>query len=53
MKQLSHNHRNWNERVVKPVTRLIRKNSDVLRLDDLGFPEDWEELITWQDAVIQ
>lgn len=50
MKQLAHNHHNWNERVVKPVTRLIRKNSDVLRLKDLGFPENWEELISYNDT---
>lgn len=49
MKQLAHNHSDWNERVVKPVSRLIKKNSDVLRLKDLGFPENWEELITYMD----
>lgn len=48
MKQLAHNHSAWNERVVKPVSRLIKKNSDVLRLKDLGFPENgWEEAITY------
>ncbi len=47
MKQLAHDHRNWNERVVKPVSRLIRKNSDVLRLDDLGFPPEWESMLPW------
>lgn len=48
MKQLAHDHAAWNERVVKPVSRLIMKNSDVLRLKDLGFPETgWEEAITY------
>lgn len=45
MKAIYHNHANWNERVVKPVTRLLRKNADIVRLSDLGFPENWEELI--------
>lgn len=49
MKQLAHNHESWNERVVKPVSRLIKKNSDVLRLKDLGFPEKWEEMILYSD----
>ena len=48
MMQLAHDHAAWNERVVKPVSRLLRKNSDVLRLKDLGFPETgWEEAITY------
>ena len=50
MKQLAHDHKSWNERVVKPVSRLIRKNSDVLRLKDLGFPEGWEAMIAWNDT---
>lgn len=45
MKQLYHDKSNWNERVVKPVTRLLRKNSDIVRLSDLGFPENWETLL--------
>lgn len=45
MKQLYHDRNNWNERVVKPVTRLLRKNSDIVRLSDLGFPENWEALL--------
>jgi len=51
MKQLSHDRTAWNERVVKPVSRLIKKNADVLRLRDLGFPEnDWEKLIAFENA---
>ena len=50
MKQLAHDHAAWNERVVKPVTRLIYKNSDVLRLKDLGFPEEWETMIAFTDT---
>ncbi len=42
MKQLYHDKANWNERVVKPVSRLLRKNSEVIRLEDIGFPEGWE-----------
>ena len=47
MKQLYHRHDNWNERIVKPVMRLIRKNADIIRLSDLGFPENWAELIAF------
>lgn len=50
MKQLYHNKANWNERIVKPISRLLRKNSDVARLSDLGFPEGWEEKISFIDA---
>ena len=49
MKQLYHDRANWNERVVKPVSRLLRKNSDVARLSDLGFPEGWDILIAFAD----
>ena len=49
LKQLAHDHAAWNQRVVKPISRLIYKNSDVLRLKDLGFPEDWEKLIAFDD----
>lgn len=45
MKQLYHDHENWNERVVKPITRMLRKNSDAVRLEDMGFPENWETLL--------
>ncbi len=48
MKQLYHNPSNWNERVVKPITRMINKNSDIIRLSDLGFPNDWEQLIRFE-----
>ena len=47
MKQLYHSKSNWNERVVKPLSRLLRKNSDIARLSDLGFPEGWETKIAW------
>lgn len=50
MKQLYHNRPNWNERVVKPVSRLIKKNSDIIRLKDLGFPEGWETLLAFTDT---
>lgn len=43
MKQIYHNRSNWNERVVKPIARMIRKNTQYVRLSDLGFPENWEE----------
>lgn len=48
-KQLYHNKANWNERVVKPISRLLRKNSDIARLSDLGFPDNWESLIAFYD----
>lgn len=47
MKQLYHNHENWNERVVKPISRMLKKNSQVIRLSDIGFPEGWEKLIAF------
>ena len=47
MKQLYHNRVNWNERIVKPLSRMIKKNADVIRLSDLGFPENWAELIAF------
>ena len=49
LKQLYHDKANWNERVVKPISRLIRKNADVVRLSDLGFPEGWEVKIAFVD----
>lgn len=50
MKQLYHDKNNWNERVVKPVSRMIRKNNDIIRLADLGFPEGWETLLPFVDT---
>ncbi len=50
MKQLYHDKAGWNERVVKPVSRMIRKNSDAIRLRDLGFPKGWETLIAFTDT---
>ena len=47
LKQLYHDKDNWNERVVKPISRLLKKNSDSARLSDLGFPEGWETLISY------
>ena len=46
MKQLYHDRENWNERVVKPITRMLKNNSEIMRLSDIGFPENWEELLT-------
>lgn len=45
MKQLYHDHENWNERVVKPVVRMLRKNANAVRLSDMGFPENYEALL--------
>ncbi len=50
MKQLYHSKSNWNERVVKPVSRMLRKNSEDIRLSDLGFPEGWETMIAFGDT---
>ncbi len=47
MKQLYHNKVNWNERIVKPLSRMLKKNGDIIRLSDLGFPENWAELIAF------
>lgn len=49
LKQLYHDRSNWNERVVKPISRLLKKNSDAARLSDLGFPEGWECKIAFGD----
>ncbi len=49
MKQLYHNHENWNERVVKPISRMLKKNSQVIRLSDIGFPDGWEKLIAFAE----
>lgn len=49
LKQFYHDKANWNERVVKPISRLLRKNSAAVRLSDLGFPEDWETKIAFVD----
>ena len=47
MKQLYHNKQDWNNQVVAPLARLIKKNYDVIRLSHLGMPEDWEEQISF------
>ena len=47
LKQLYRDKVNWNERVVKPISRLLKKNSDAARLSDLGFPEGWETKISY------
>ena len=49
MKQLYHNKQAWNTNVVKPIARSIKNNSDVIRLEHLGFPDDWEEELTFND----
>ncbi len=50
MKQLYHNRANWNERVVKPVSRLLKKNADIIRLEDIGFIDNWVELLAFTDT---
>ena len=50
MKQIFRGHENWNERVVKPISRMLKKNSDIIRLSDLGFPEGWETMIAFTDC---
>ena len=47
MKMLYHDKQGWNERVVKPISRMLRKNSDAVRLADIGFPEGWEKMIAF------
>lgn len=49
MKQLYHDKLNWNERVVKPISRMLKKNAGAARLSDMGFPEDWETLLAFTD----
>ena len=50
MKQLYHDNHNWNERVVKPISRMLKKNAGAARLSDLGFPENWETLLAFTDV---
>lgn len=50
MKQIYRDKANWNERVVKPISRLLKKNAADIRLSDLGFPEGWETKIAFVDA---
>lgn len=50
LKQFFHNKANWNERVVKPLSRLIKKNEKDIRLSDLGFPENWEILLPFVES---
>ena len=49
MKQLYHDKKNWNERVVKPISRMLKKNANAARLSDLGFPENWAKLMSFSD----
>lgn len=49
MKQLYHSPANWNERIVKPISRMLKKNSEAIRLSDIGFPDGWETLITFAE----
>lgn len=48
LKQVYHNKHGWNEHAAKPLERLIRKNSDVIRLSDLGFPDGWQDLLRFE-----
>lgn len=50
LKQFFHNKASWNERVVKPLSRLIKKNESDIRLSDLGFPKDWELLLPFVES---
>ncbi len=47
MKQVYHAPEDWNRQVVKPLARMIKQYSDVIRLAHLGFPEDWEQQISF------
>lgn len=48
MKQVYHNAEDWNTRVVQPVSKMIKRNADVIRLEHIGFPENWEEMLIMQ-----
>ncbi len=48
MKQVYHAPEEWNRQVVKPLARMISQNSDVIRLEHLGLPEDWEEQLIFE-----
>lgn len=46
MKQVYHNSDDWNTKVVQPIAKMIKRNSDVIRLSHIGFPDDWEAQLT-------
>ncbi len=48
MKQVYHAPQEWNRQVVKPLARMINQNADVIRLEHIGFPDNWEELLTFR-----
>lgn len=48
MKQVYHNAEDWNTRVVQPVSKMIKRNADIIRLEHIGFPENWEEMLIMQ-----
>lgn len=48
MKHVYHNKEEWNSQVVAPFTRLVKKNSDIIKLAHLGLPDNWEELIAFE-----
>lgn len=49
MKQVYHNAEDWNTRVVQPVSKMIKRNADIIRLEHIGFPENWEEMLIMQE----
>lgn len=50
MKQLYHDRVGWNERVVKPISRMLKKNAGAARLSDMGFPNRWETMLAFTDT---
>ncbi len=48
MKQLYHNKTGWNEQVVKPLSRLLKRNMDIISMEHLGFPENWEDMLNFK-----
>ncbi len=49
MKQVYHNAEDWNTRVVQPVSKMIKRNADIIRLEHIGFPENWEEMLIMRE----
>ncbi len=48
MKQIHHNPEDWNRQVIGPISRMIKRDADIIRLEHLGFPKDWEEQLTFK-----
>lgn len=49
MKQVYHNADDWNTKVIQPISKMVKRNSDVVRLSHLGFIDGWEEQLIMKE----